>query len=347
MGVCNAQIQAKPQIKKAMLSTSNPLFRTPIYPQKAAFLLTYKHKMLLMGSCFVQNIGGLLQQYKFDLCINPFGIIYNPISIANGLRYLMQQHHFSEQDVVYHQEQWQSFAHHSRFSNSNLEQCLMRINQEVAQGHVYLKNANVLVLTFGTAWLYERCDTNSVVANCHKYPANFFRKRLCSLKEWVTVYETIIAELRAFNPTLQIIFTLSPVRHWRDGALDNQLSKAILRLGIQQLCDAFPQTHYFPSYEIMMDDLRDYRFYATDMLHPNETAVAYIWWQFVESFFTDTTKQQLKQVEKIVQARKHRPRNAASLAHQKFKQKQLAKIQQLCSVVAPNSFAEEIAYFSA
>ncbi|MFA6924976.1 MAG: GSCFA domain-containing protein [Bacteroidales bacterium] len=296
-------------------------FRTIIDVPKSKFELSYHTKSMFIGSCFTESIGEKLEELKFPIDINPFGIVYNPTSIKNCLEILIDKSIFKKENLQSYNEQWFSFFHHGRFSNSNIDECLNNINERIEYSSEFLKSSEFLFITFGTAWIYKLRTTGKTVANCHKLPENNFDKKILSVEEIVGEYKILITSLLKFNPKLKIIFTISPVRHWKDGAFGNQVSKATLILAINKLLDLFKNTKYFPSYEILMDDLRDYRFYADDMLHPNNTAVNYVFEKFSQMYFDEETIKIISEIEKINKDLKHKPFNNNTKSYQNFIEK--------------------------
>ncbi len=307
---------------------NDDLFRTKVNIPKSNFEFDYHKSAVMMGSCFVENMGLKLKTNKYQVDVNPFGVIYNPVSVCNSLRLLMEKRDFGEDDLHFHNKLWFSFHHHSKFSNTDLSKCLLDINEGIAQSSKNLKEADFLFITFGTSWVYELLSSGSVVSNCHKLPARDFNRYRLNVDEIVSVYKDLLVDLLIFNPKIKVVFTLSPIRHWKDGANGNQLSKATLLLAIDQLTDLFDQVSYFPSYEIVMDELRDYRFYSEDMLHMSDVAVKYIWQRFSETYIYEESRQIQKQVEKFILAANHRPYNVTSDSHQAFIKSSLYKIHE-------------------
>jgi len=321
-------------------------FRTEIEIEKFPFELSYSDKSTFVGSCFTENMGKKFSSFKFQTLVNPFGIIYNPASVVNTLSRIMNKHEFKEEELFHFNENWISFEHHGDFSSPDKETCLKRINQGTAQAHEHLKNSKFLFITFGTAWVYYRKEGGKLAANCHKIPAREFDRKMLSVEEIVSDYIWLVKRLKEFNPGLQIIFTVSPVRHWKDGAHGNQLSKSTLLLAIDQIQKHFNDCFYFPSYELVLDDLRDYRFFDSDMLHPNQVAVDYIWKKLKTSFIAPEAVQLMKEVEKIVQAKSHRALNPTSESHQKFLKSFHKKTQDLQKKLPALDWTQELEYFS-
>lgn len=305
---------------------NDELFRTKVIIPRSKFDFGYRHKAMMMGSCFVENIGAKLKSFKYQVDVNPFGVIYNPVSVCSSLRLLMEEREFIEDDLNFHNNLWFSFYHHSKFSNHDLSTCISDINEEIKKSSKELKEADFLFITFGTAWVYELLSSGKIVSNCHKLPAKDFNRYRLNVDEIVSIYKDLLVELFVFNPKLKVVFTVSPIRHWKDGANGNQLSKATLLLAVNQLTELFEQVSYFPSYEIVMDELRDYRFYTEDMLHISDAAVKYIWQRFSDTFHTDACKLIQKKVEKFVLAVNHRPFNPNSESHQTFLKSSLIKL---------------------
>lgn len=313
------------------MKPSAPLFRTPVPLPKPPFALHYQTPTLWIGSCFTHHIGERLQQAKLPTCLNPFGVLYNPVSIANALHRLLQRQYYTANQLLYHHDRWLSLDHHhAQFSATDPQQCLHRINTSLEQAAQFLEQTQVVFLTFGSAWVHRWNATGQVVANCHKIPAAQFSKQLLTIDEIVTTYTALISQLLAQNPALHLVFTLSPVRHTADGAVGNQHSKALLLVAIHQIIARFAQQcHYLPAYELMLDELRDYRFYAPDMLHPNTIAIDYIWQQFRQQYLTNNAQQLGKQIAQLHAAVAHRPFDAQAAAHQQFVAQTLAHISQL------------------
>lgn len=266
-------------------------FRTIVKPLRFRGTISHRQGVMMLGSCFSDNIGLRLRQACFDVDINPFGTLYNPASIACGIGAILKCRQYSIDDLFQEKgdNRWHSFSHHSEYSSVDSQLMLEKINQRVCEANKMLQRASTLIVTFGTAWVYKYAPTGKVVANCHKLPASMFERSMMSIDEIVAMWKDVIADVKAINQSIQVIFTVSPIRHLRDGAHENQLSKSTLLLAINQLVRECEDVIYFPAYEIMNDDLRDYRFYASDMTHPSEVAVDYIYDMFSQSFFDDDT----------------------------------------------------------
>jgi len=291
----------------------------PEYP----FRLDHQKPVLMMGSCFTENIGKILEGNLFPVCINPFGTTYNPLSVKKNLEALMHKEAYGVQDLRQHDGLWFSFDHYTGFSSPDREEALENINSSFRNAKGFLKKAGVLILTWGTSWVYRYKETGQVVCNCHKIPAREFSRTRLSPKEIVAAYEELLPQLFEFNNDVKIIHTVSPVRHWKDGAHGNQLSKAALLLAGDFLQEKFPDRFfYFPSYEIVMDELRDYRFYTKDMLHTNELATSYIWEKLKEVLLSEKSRQVIKDLEPLFKLAGHRPLNQGEEA-QNLREQQL------------------------
>jgi len=282
-------------------------FRTeipiPTYPWK----IDYTHQLMCMGSCFAEHIGDFFKKNRFHTLVNPFGTLFNPMSIANGIELALHPENFSDNLVTLHNREWISFAHHGKFSHANKTLFFEQINQQLNETHTFLTKTDFLFLTFGTAYVYRHVERNFIVANCHKMPASTFEKYRLTIDDIVEKYRWIIHTLQSINPMLKIIFTVSPVRHLADGFHENQLSKSILHLAIEKILEKTSHTFYFPAYEILNDDLRDYRFYGEDLCHPNDVAISYMKEMIIQSFFSKETELERKKVEKERKRAEHRP----------------------------------------
>lgn len=300
-------------------------FRTEIFLQKSSLKISHQDKILLAGSCFAENMQAYFRRFLFDVLSNPHGVIYNPVSLHRALQDVAKKEIYELKDLHFYNELYFSAAHHTSFSDTDSSVCLEKINTSITQAHQHLQNANVLIITLGSAYVYAWNETGAnyfgtpseIVANCHKLPNTFFQKRLLSLEE---IVQTLQDTIRIF-PDKKIIFTVSPVRHWRDGAVENMRSKSLLIEAIHRVAEQSAAVYYFPAFELMMDDLRDYRFYEEDLLHPNKTAVNYIWDKFAATFFDEETQLLNKKIDAIQAMKSHRPRFEDTQAYQAHKQK--------------------------
>lgn len=316
-------------------------FRTPVPMPRLFPMIGYSSRVLSIGSCFAETIGTKMKQAKLDIVLNPSGILYNPFVISQLLERLEAGRAYEEEDLFFHNGLWHSFAHHSRFSGPHKEGCLLEMNTAFEQAAHQLKSATHLMITLGTAFVYEWNDTGLAVSNCHKIPAARFTKRLLGVEEMLRQWKQQLQSLFDYNKKLEVLMTISPVRHLKDGLHHNNLSKAILLLMTEALCSHFPNVHYFPAYEIVVDELRDYRFYDKDMAHPSDIAADYIWKQFTSLCMNQETLQLMQAVLKIKKALAHRPFQQASSQHQAFLLKQLEKIEALSQKNPSLDWAEE------
>ncbi len=292
--------------------------RTELRAEKASFTINHADKILAIGSCFAENIGKKLNDVCIDTLINPFGIVYNPLSIAEQLRYLTHDLHFDENDISFHNELYFSYLFHSGFNKTNKTLFLDEAKNAIATAKTHLKTAKILLITLGTAQVFFEQKNHKAVANCHKLPSANFSKRRIDVSEIIAELGDSIENLKQKNADLQIIFSISPVRYLREGMIESQRSKARLILAVEDLCKKYPHCHYFPAYEYLLDDLRDYRFYADDYLHPNTQAINYIWQKFAETFFSTATIDLNRQITKVKQAQNHTALHPETVAHQRF-----------------------------
>ncbi len=304
-------------------------FRTTFPPFQSPLKVGHTDRVLCIGSCFAEQMGGRLERLKFPTLLNPFGIVFNPASIGQSLERLMSGELFSENDLVQHQGLWHSWEHHGRFSQPDKAAALLNVNDSLSIAKAFLETTNRLVVTLGTAHVFILKKTGEVVANCHKLPGTEFERRRLSVAEVVAALLPVFEKLKAQLPSLEIIATVSPVRHLQDGLMENQRSKATLLLALDEIGQRLPYVHYFPAYEILLDDLRDYRFYAEDMAHPSLQATNYIWQYFEHAFFDEKTKALNGRIERVLSAMAHRPFHPQSVEHQGFVKKELDALRQL------------------
>ena len=286
--------------------------------------IQHTHKLLLVGSCFTENIGEKLRKHKFSTLENPNGILFNPISVAEAMNAYIENRQVHESDIFQHNETWHSWKHHSRYSGITVNDCVNKINASTARAHNYLKHADHLLITLGSAWVYTLTDKaanakpGEVAANNHKAPADWFAKRLMTAQETTEVLDHMLSRLLLFNPGLHIIFTISPVRHLREGVIENNRSKAVLIQAVHSLVEKYEALYYFPAYELVIDDLRDYRFYSEDLVHPNYQATQYVWEKFTDACMNEDTRLLMKEIAEINLAYQHKPFNPDTTHHQKF-----------------------------
>jgi hypothetical protein len=298
-----------------------------ILPEKNQ--IDYTGKVLLLGSCFAENVGSELDYLKFQQCINPFGILFHPVAMEKLITRAINDTLFTADDVFFQNEQWFCFEAHSQVSSASQEILVAQLNRQLRVLKTWLTEASHIVFTFGTSWVYRHIKTDVIVANCHKVPQKQFLKELLSPDDVSDVLLGIEVLLKHVNPNCVMINTVSPVRHIKDGVIENSRSKAHLIAGVQEIIDHRKRNHYFPAYEIMMDELRDYRFYAQDMLHPNETAIAIIWEKFNATWIASETVALQKQIKAIQKGLEHRSFNESSAAHKDFKKELGTKISEV------------------
>ena len=324
----------------------HPTFRTILPPAAYPFRIRYRQPLVALGSCFAEHIGRKLRERKFELLLNPFGILYNPAVMADNLERLARADTpFGKQDLTHQQGLWFSWQHHGRFADAEPDRLLDRLNREAAVTREVLARAEVVLLTLGTAHVFRHRQTGRVVANCHKAPAATFERQLLTFDETTRHLRRIVSALRQLhhNPdALHLLWSVSPVRHLRDGLVANQRSKATLLLATHTLTDSDAHCHYFPACELVLDDLRDYRFMEADMAHPNELARRYVWQWFCEVLLDPEALPLMQQVEKIRAAVAHRPLHPGTPAHQQFIRDTLHRIAQLQNQHPWLDFSEEM-----
>ena len=302
-------------------------FSTPIPIAKSNNPIDYNSKIVSLGSCFAVNIGQKFDYFKFRNTTNPFGILFHPLALEKFIGYALQEKQFTDTDVFQQNDLWHCFDAHSDLSHADKEVLLTNLNSACSLANIQLKEATHLIITLGTAWVYRYTETGNLVANCHKVPQKEFTKELLSPEIIKQSLENIIAVVNEANPHIYITFTVSPVRHIKDGFTENQWSKANLISALHQTINNKQQAiNYFPSYEIMMDELRDYRFYAEDMIHPSAVAVNYIWERFTAAYITPEAHETMKLTDSIQKGLSHRPFNADTDQHKQFLSKLSDKI---------------------
>ena len=313
-------------------------FRTEIEVQPLKATIDYNTKIFAIGSCFATNIAVRLAQAKFRVETSPTGILFNPASIARTLTAFATNKAADPARIVARGEEWVSLDCHSELIGRTEEEALNLWQNAISEGYSALQSADCVVITLGTAWVYKHNATGEIVANCHKIPQREFTRKRLTVAEICEIFRPLMEGVLSDK---QVIFTVSPVRHIADGLAENSVSKATLRIAIDQLCSLYPNADYFPAYEIVTDDLRDYRFYADDLVHPSAAAVEYIWEKFVSCALNSTAKQQLERVEKIVAAAQHRPFNPTSEEYKRFCSRFLSEAKTLSSI----DFSAECAIF--
>ena len=309
----------------------------------------YGDKILLTGSCFTEHIGNSLANLKFNVLQNPNGILFDPASVASSLVSYVQNKRYEATEMFNLNELWHSWQHHSVFSDMNMEHSLARINESQEKAHQFLKKADWLLITLGSSFSYRLVDSTAErlgVANCHRAPAQWFRKHLMTIEEINVALDNCIYQVLKFNPGLKIIFTVSPVRHIRDGVTENNRSKARLIEVVHHLVNKFDNIYYFPAYELVIDVLRDYRFYDIDMVHPNYQATQFVLEKFMQSFVDEESQKLAEELQRIVIARKHRPAQPGTEAHRKFLQSNYEKTKMIQEKYPHLSLKDELDYFS-
>lgn len=334
-----------------------PEFRITLHIPPFSHKIHQRHRVMLMGSCFTEHMSKQLNLFKFPILENPNGILFNPVSIAQSIIAYIENKNYAEEALFYFNELWNSWDHHSRYSHPDKATALRLMNQSQAEAHAWLQQTDWLIITLGSAFVYETIDTPSgsfhagkrrcpVVANCHKVPANRFRKRLLSTQEVLSTLDQIRYRLLQFNPRIKFMYTVSPVRHSRDGLIENNKSKATLILAVHQMVEKFDNHYYFPAYELVIDDLRDYRFYAEDMVHPNYFATNYVWEHFRAACIDPSSHAVMSDLEEINRAMKHRPFNPNSEAHRQFLTLHLHRVRALQQQYPFLDFDKELTYFA-
>jgi hypothetical protein len=329
-------------------------YQLPIDIQPLTEPIQYQDKIMLIGSCFTEHIGNALTGLKFDVLQNPNGILFGPDAVCKSLLSYVENKKYSETDLFYLNEVWNSWDHHSRFSHIDKEKCLAGINIAQQTANQFLKKAGWLIITLGSSFAYELTLTADAVsaglggrvANCHRAPASWFEKKLMDTDDIKDQLENCLKKLKEFNPKLRFIFTISPVRHIRDGVVENNRSKARLIEAVHFICSKFEAAHYFPAYELVIDVLRDYRFYDIDLVHPNYPATEFVLEKFTDSCIAEETGEIMKVVKQIVRARKHRAFQPDTKAHQQFLSANFLKTKQLKEKYPFLNLTEELKYFS-
>jgi len=330
-------------------------FQIPIQIKQPERKINYRDKILLSGSCFTEHIGNALNDLKFSVLQNPNGILFDPASVCKSLQSYITNYKYKGADLFQLNEVWNSWNHHSRFSHINKGECLKGINETQQKAHDFLKEADWLIITLGSSFSYRLLEDSSQippsgggwagVANCYRAPQHWFNKYLLEITETISMLEETYRQLIKFNPGLNIIFTISPVRHIRDGVVENNLSKARLLEAVHHLVNKFEKLSYFPAYELVIDVLRDYRFYDVDMVHPNYQATEFVMEKFKENFIEEDSQLLMEEIKKIVTARKHKAFQPATNAHKLFLKTHLEKAKELQQQFSFIDLSDEISYF--
>ncbi len=320
-------------------------FRTEVNPGIYDRLIEHNSNIFTIGSCFAENVAEKFRYYRFNINVNPFGVLYNPVSVLNGFKILSSGKNFKEDDLVYHNNTWHSFYHNSEFSSENKEKSLFLINNSINKAAEFFRKTDWIIITYGTSWIFRWLETGKAVSNCHKIPQKQFKRERLSVEENIKVIGETISIIRSELPDVNIILTVSPVRHWKDGAVENQLSKGALLLAINNVIERFNNLFYFPSYEIVLDDLRDYRFYADDLVHPNSLAVEYIWEKFSGALLSGNCGKTLPRFRKLADAVNHRPFDPESEQHQHFLRTLIRYTEDLTANYPYADLTEDIKHF--
>ena len=320
-------------------------------PKRISHPITYRDKLLLIGSCFTEHIGTALKDVKFTVLQNPNGILFDALSVCKSLTSYINNTKYREADLFQLNDVWNSWHHHSRFSHIDHKEGLRIINESQESAHQFLKTADCLIITLGTAFSYRLTSqapgkSNEGVANCHRAPAQWFSKHMLSIQEILKSLDTCMHQLFNFNSSLEIIFTVSPVRHIRDGVVDNNRSKARLIEAVHHMVNKFDRLHYFPAYELVIDVLRDYRFYDIDLVHPNYMATDFVLQKFITACMDDEARDLIEELRKISVARRHRPFQPSTAAHKQFLQSSAEKTKELQRKYPFLDLNEEISYFN-
>ena len=329
-------------------------FQLPIQIKSPEIRLNYRDKILLTGSCFTEHIGNSLGELKFSVLQNPNGILFDPRSVCHSLASYIEHKQYKKEDLFHLNEVWNSWEHHSRFSNIDAGECLQTIKESQQQAHDFMKEADWLIVTLGSSFSYRLTNEaskassqlNEGVANCHRAPSQWFNKHLLTIDETISLLDTTYHRLKQFNSRLKIIFTISPVRHIRDGVIENNRSKGRLIEAVHHVVNKFPGLYYFPAYELVIDVLRDYRFYDIDMVHPNYSATEFVMEKFRESFIDEQSQLLMDEIKKIVIARKHKAFQPETNAHKTFLKTHLEKTKELQLKFPYLDLADEINYFA-
>lgn len=302
-------------------------FKTTLPPIQSNIKLDHSSKTFLIGSCFSNEVGSILNKAGFNVHINPFGTLFSPVAIMKCLSHVVRKDYFTEKDFFQRDGIWYSYQLHSSLSSSRLEDAIQLVNERVTLAHEYFFTCDTLIITLGSAWIYELKENQTAVANCHKMPQEMFEKRKLGINEIVADYSQLIEHLKSANPKLKIIFTISPVKHLKDGIIENNWSKSTLNIAVHELVRRYDFTEYFPAFELINDDLRDYRFYKQDMAHPNEQAVAYVYEYYLNTYCSETTRTIAEQFKQLSNALNHHVFNRDSDEFKKYKTSVIEKAE--------------------
>ena len=320
-------------------------FRTTVIPDSSDVPVTYNSRVMFIGSCFAAYMGEQMKMRKMPVMINPAGTVYNPVSVLNTLDAILTSKIASQEDVYNYNGNWLSFNHYTDFSSDDPEALIRKINENNLKAVDFLKNAGFLFITFGTARVYRFRESGMIVSNCHRIPNSQFENELLEVSTIVEQWLDLLDRIYHFNPGLRVVFTISPVRHWKDGAHGNQVSKSVLFLAVEELLKHKSQPGYFPAFELQMDDLRDYRFYSDDLLHPSASAIEYIWERFSEVYFDKATSEMQSEILKITRAMNHRFLTDSKQKKRAFAENVLGQISKIEMLDNQIDFSTEKDYF--
>ena len=327
-------------------------FMTSIHLEKNDSLIEYGQKIMLMGSCFTEHIGNALASHKFDILQNPHGILYDTNSVTKSMVSYIDNHQYQANNLFYLEELWQSWQHHSRYAHINQSEALHLMNQSQNTAHQFLKNADWLIITLGSSYVYQLTEDaidagtpGTKVANCHRAPAKWFTKKMLEITETIALLDTLYHRVKKFNPKCKFIFTISPVRHLRDGVVENNRSKARLIEAVHHTTHKFEHVYYFPAYELIIDVLRDYRFFDVDFAHPNYQATQYVLEHFIQNYLDEKDLALYHEIHQIIAAGKHRSFQPQTNAHKNFLSTQLKKVIALKKKFPFLDFTDELKYF--
>ena len=319
--------------------------RTTFPVEPSASKISYDDRVMFIGSCFASAIGSQMEMGHMPVMINPAGAVFNPMSVCNTLDSITNKKQFIIDDLHFYDGTWLSFYHYTDFSSDDPIKVLEKINRRHDDAYEHLKQTRFLFITFGTARVYKLKKSDLIVSNCHKIPAEQFESRLLTVEEIVSVWSAQLDKLKLLFPDMQVIFTISPVRHWKDGAHGNQVSKSVLFVALEELQKHKTAPKYFPAYELLIDDLRDYRFYSEDMLHPSFQAVNYIWEAFAKSYLDNSTLNTWKEIVKITKAYNHRFNTDSLIKAKSFAERLLKQISELKNKFPLIDFSREEDHF--
>lgn len=319
--------------------------RTTFSIEPSPVKITYNDKVMFIGSCFASSIGSRMEMGSMPVMINPAGAVFNPVSVCNTLDTITTGRKLNQDDLFYHDGAWLSLLHYTDFSGEDPVKVLEKINLNSAEASIFLKNAKFLFVTLGTARVYRLKKSGQIVSNCHKIPSSQFETELLTVDNVVKLWEQQLERLNTLFPHLNVIFTISPVRHWKDGAHGNQVSKSVLFLAVEELLRHSFSPYYFPAYELVMDDLRDYRFYNEDMLHPSPMAINYIWDAFSGCYMEESTLNIWNEVVKITKACNHRLHTGSRTKTENFASRMLARISEIEARIPSLTLSSERTYF--